>query len=85
MTIFVDAHGGIRCLYAETIDLTCLGLPSIARASQVEPDEEGQWWADLAPMQGPKLGPYRLRSVALDAEQQWLETWLTGAGKQLRS
>ncbi len=83
--LIVDPRGSIRCLYAEQIDLTCLGSPSIARASHVEPDEKGQWWADLAPMRGPCLGPFPRRSEALDAEQQWLESWLTGACKQLRS
>ena len=83
--LIVDQRGGIRCLYAEQIDLTCLGSPSIARASHVEPDGEGHWWADLAPMRGPCLGPFPRRSEALDTEQQWLESWLTGACKQLRS
>jgi hypothetical protein len=32
----------------------------------------------LAPVGGPRLGPYSLRSQALTAEQTWLEAhWLT--------
>jgi hypothetical protein len=83
--LLIDPKGSVRCLYTEAIDLTCLGLSSIARASHVEPDEDGRWWADLAPMQGPKLGPYRLRSAALDAEQKWLEASLAGASQLARS
>ena len=82
MTIVIDVHGRIRCRYSEAIDWTCLGGPSITRASHVEPDADGRWWADLAPVQGPKLGPYFLRSAALEAEQQWLDAWLSGACQQ---
>ncbi len=46
---------------------------SITRASFVEPGEDGFWYADLAPSGGPKLGPFRLRAAALDAEHAWLE------------
>ena len=45
----------------------------IRRASHVEPDEEGLWWADLAPMNGPTLGPFGRRSAVLAAEREWLE------------
>jgi hypothetical protein len=44
----------------------------------VEPDGRGQWIADLAPVGGPKFGPFYRRSAALEAEHQWLEVhWLT--------
>ena len=79
MILTVDPQGGVRCLYAEGIDLASLGAVSIRRASHVEPDESGQWWADLAPMNGPRLGPFALRSQALDAERLWLEEYLIGA------
>jgi hypothetical protein len=78
VVLVVDAKGSVHCLYAEVIDLGSLGSVSIRRASHVEPDEQGQWWADLSPMQGPKLGPFRCRSAALDAERDWLETFLIG-------
>ena len=59
-------------------DLDTLGQPHIQRASHVEPDGRGQWIADLAPVGGPKLGPFSLRSAALEAERRWLEVhWLT--------
>ena len=61
----------IRCIYDEAIDLSALGKPSITRASHVEPDEHGKWWADMAPMSGPRLGPFKKRSEALGAEREW--------------
>jgi hypothetical protein len=65
-------RGGIRCLYHETIELSALGRVAIERASHVEPDDVGSWWADLAPVSGPRLGPYGRRSDALAAEADWL-------------
>ncbi len=80
MLLVIDPQGTVRCLYDERIDLSCLGGLSIRRASQVEPDGDGQWWADLAPVGGPRLGPFAWRSQALDAERSWLEDhWLTEA------
>ena len=78
MQLRVDADGSVRCLYDERIDVTALGVASISRASHVEPDSDGAWWADLSPVAGPKLGPFGMRSKALDAERIWLEAhWLT--------
>jgi hypothetical protein len=77
MELIVDPCGQVRCLYDEAIDLAALGPLLITRASHVEPDKHGSWWADLAPVEGPKLGPFHLRSDALDAERDWLElNWL---------
>ena len=76
-TLIVDAGGTVRCIYDETIDLSALGTLSISRASHVEPDGEGRWFADLRPVDGPVLGPFILRSEALTAERAWLEqNWL---------
>jgi hypothetical protein len=72
MRLVVDPGGGVRCLYGEVIPLASLGVLSIARASHVEPGQDG-WYADLAPCGGPKLGPFALRSQALRAEEVWLE------------
>lgn len=73
MTITIDRDGVARTLYTESIDLSALGrLVAIERASHVEPDGQGRWWADLAPIDGPRLGPYALRSGALAAEEAWL-------------
>jgi hypothetical protein len=77
MHLVIDRQGNVRCLYGETIDLAALGALQIARASHVEPDGAGRWWADLAPVGGPKLGPFARRLEALAAELEWLEMhWL---------
>ena len=76
--LIVNPQGGVRCLYTEGIDLASLGTMSICRASHVEPDDQGQWWADMSPVGGPKLGPFLCRSAALTGEQQWLEEHLLG-------
>src|SRR5436190_18374473 len=83
MDLIVDRTGGLRCIYDEAFDLAALGGLTIRRASHVEPDDQGRWWADLAPVGGPKLGAFDRRSEALAAERTWLEQhwWLwSGAG-----
>ena len=79
MVLVVAPGGQKHCLYDEALDLSAMGSVSIRRASHVEPDEHGQWWADLAPVQGPMLGPFLRRSEALKAEQVWLEEHRLGA------
>lgn len=76
MQLVIGPKAQIRCLYEEMIDLSSLGTITIQRASQVEPDDEGRWWANLQPVLGPLLGPFSLRSEALQAERQWLENHL---------
>jgi len=72
MTLVIDPAGIIKCIYEESIDLRLLGELKITRASLVEPDELGLWWADCSPLRGPKLGPFQARSQALAAEIQWI-------------
>ena len=72
MELIIDGVGGVRCIYDEAINLAALGSLTIVRASHVEPDDSGAWWADMAPVSGPKLGPFEKRSDALAAEGQWL-------------
>lgn len=77
MQLHVDCDGTVRCLYGEAVNLTSLGPLLITRASHVEPDDLGCWWADLSPVGGPSLGPFGRHSEALDAERCWLEkNWL---------
>jgi hypothetical protein len=77
MVLVIKPGGQVEGLYDEILDLACLGSVSIQRASHVEPDKQGRWWADLSPVQGPTLGPFARRSLALAAERAWLETsWL---------
>jgi len=76
MQLVITPQGQVRCIYGETIDLTQLGELSIRRASFVEPNSGSQWLVDLAPIDGPLLGPFSTRSEALLAEVQWLlEHW----------
>ena len=74
--LIVHPDGTARSVYGEELDFTRLGEVQIRRASTVEPDELGQWWADLSPVDGPKLGPFSLRSAALEAEVNWLHLHL---------
>ena len=60
----VDAGGDVRCVYGEELDLRELGKLRITRASHVEPNRDGFWWADMGPVDGPVLGPLRNRSEA---------------------
>ena len=77
MDIVISPRGDVRCVYDESIDLHQLGPPHIRRASHVEPEPSGQWFADLSPIDGPRLGPFHNRSDALTAERQWLVVhWL---------
>ena len=77
MQIIIEPGGTARCIYGEEIDLAALGSPAISRASHVEPDPQGRWWADMLPVGGPSLGPFQARSEALAAEHAWLEAhWL---------
>ncbi len=79
MELVIQPNGILYCVYDEAIDLTAFGQLNVTRGSHVEPDGQGQWFADLAPVAGPKLGPFARRSEALTAERSWLESqWLTG-------
>ena len=73
MELVIDTRGQVRCIYDEAIELAALGKLNIKRASYVEPDREGRWWADLAPSGGSRLGPFAKRSQALSAELRCLE------------
>ena len=73
VNLVVRPDGAVECLYDDALDLTGLGRLTIARASHVEPNELGQWTADLSPANGPVLGPFRTRTEALQAERIWLE------------
>jgi len=72
MELVVGCDGDVRCIYDEALDLREIGKLQITRASHVEPDAEGFWWADMGPVDGPVLGPYASRTEALGAERGWL-------------
>ena len=78
MQLVIQPDGSVRCVYSETLDLHALGNLNISRGSHVEPDSNGNWFADLSPVAGPCLGPFSRRSDALAAEHCWLEEhWLS--------
>ena len=77
MELVINSSGDIRCVYGEEVNLSELGRLSIQRGSHVEPTADGQWTADLSPVQGPQLGPFDCRTQALAAEVAWLnQYWL---------
>ncbi len=82
MEMVITPHGMMRTVYCEAIELQKLGSIDIRRGSHVEPTDDGRWMADLSPVDGPMLGPFDIRSEALDAELQWLnEHWLLPASR----
>ena len=78
MRISISTNGTLTKIYSdEDAALLAKGKAKIDRVSSVEPTADGTGWtADLAPVQGPVLGPYRLRSQALEAEVQYLDSLL---------
>lgn len=80
--LVIDRQGWIRMLYSDSFLPRGLGVPSIIRASHLEPDQDGNWWADLSPSGGPQLGPFPWRNQALAAEREWLQQQLS-SGSQL--
>ena len=79
--LVVERNGNVRLIYDETINLHCLGDPIVRRASYVEPVERGGWIADLSLMNGPILGPFKMRGEAIEKEVRWLRSyWLLVEG-----
>jgi len=83
MELCISTSANVVIIYNESVDLSALGPGSITRASHVEPDATGRWWADLAPVGGPRLGPFERRSQALAAELDWLETHLSQLARDI--
>lgn len=83
MTIVIRPDGAVHCMYSDALDVRSLGsalgaAPKITRASMVEPTTDGQWTADLAPSNGPELGPFSNRAEALAAESAWIDANVLG-------
>jgi len=73
MFVWIPPDGAVGFVYEDALrGLLALGRVAIRRASHVEPTPDGQWTADLGPMEGPVLGPFETRAAALDAERAWL-------------
>jgi len=73
--IVIETDGTLRAIYSDALApvLALCSEKTIARASHVEPNADGKWEANLAPVGGPILGPFDRRQDALDAEVAWLE------------
>ena len=82
--IKITAQGTLQFIYEDALlPLVQSGLSHIRRASYVEPTPDGQWTADLQPLQGPILGPFTTRQEALRQEVEWIvKNWLTRNGEQ---
>ena len=77
MELIFESSGNARCVYSDTLPLASIGRLRIERASHVEPNDKGEWIADLSPVSGPTLGPFSKRTDAIAAEVQWLrDNWL---------
>lgn len=70
-TLRISTDGTITAIYSDDL-LSFEGDVSISRASHVEPSGSN-WMADLGPVNGPVLGPFRTRAEALKSEVEWLE------------
>ena len=77
MLINVSTTGTLKFIHSDSmqslVDLDPRPFShKVRRASHVEPSDGG-WTADLSPVGGPVLGPYRERKDALAAEVDWIE------------
>jgi hypothetical protein len=74
-SLFIRPNGRIDAIVTDAVERLPLyergaGMPR--RASHVEPVAGAGWTADMAPVGGPVLGPFKHRSEALAAEHEWL-------------
>ena len=80
--VFFIRGGSIACLHdddaVDFIGKMGVGVPTTKRASHVEPAAAGGWEADLAPCDGPILGPFPTRRAALEAEAEWIRLHVLG-------
>jgi hypothetical protein len=73
--IVIDTDGTLHFVWDDALaSLVEASEAVVTRASHVEPSstKPGWWEADMAPSDGPVLGPFRLRAEALQAEREWL-------------
>lgn len=72
-TINFTETGDLQFIYCDRLaPLLEMGKATVKRASHVEPAGK-KWTADMSPVNGPVLGPFKLRQQALDAERAWLQ------------
>lgn len=77
MRLIFDTTGGVRTIHSDAIVpiLREVGPVKITKhVSHVDPDEGGDWWADMSPIAADvRLGPFKTRAEALAAEAAWIE------------
>ncbi len=72
----IESDGAIVMIYDDDDrELIDAGAACIARVSDVEPNENGEWLAIMR-RDSVVLGPFRLRSEALAAEVKYLQAQL---------
>ena len=85
MSLLINEDGSVSYVYDDRLAGAFAGEEQeTTRVSHVEPYDgsggaafaarhPGTWWtADMGPVDGPVLGPFRTRQEALDAEREWL-------------
>lgn len=76
VSIFILSDGTVKFLYYDELKpLLGIGDVDVKRASHVDPEKTAdglKWFADLAPVNGPKLGPFETRADAITGEIDWL-------------
>lgn len=74
MSLAIARDGTLTAIYDDALrDILDEGRLRIRRASTVEPDLYGNWWADMTPSgHDVKLGPFKMREDALRAERAFL-------------
>lgn len=71
--IAFDESGNMQFVYSdELLDLLDEGDATVTRVSHVEPTSDNRWTADMTPVRGPILGPFKTHAKALAAERMWL-------------
>ena len=75
MNITIRIKGNqIRTIYNDEL-VSCLkrlGITKTKRATNVEPDDNGNWKIDLSPVNGPIIDSFESRQKALNTEVEWL-------------
>lgn len=72
MELVIAVDGVTWWIEDEALDLRERGTLQITRASHVERDAEGNWWADMWPSCGTMQRPFSSRPEALEAERSWM-------------
>ena len=74
--IFILPDGTVKFIFDDALrPVLDIGISDVRRASHVELEEteDGlKWFADMSLVEGPKLGPFDSRDLAVKEEINWL-------------